>query len=172
MNKLLLFVLGLYIIVKFMLPQINDINALNQQISLLHSGIQKNREIINNKQKIDVLKKQFTKIEQKNLKYVFKSKNNSSAFTSLQQIIKNSAQQAGIKINTLKWLSPVKSSFYDEIPIKINFKAEPEKFYLFIKKICHQNKIIISKFLKVSAINSKNNLINYEIVFKTYNVKD
>jgi Tfp pilus assembly protein PilO len=172
LNNLLFFVVGVYVLVKFILPQIDKINKTNTEIALLESSIHKYQVILENKSKIHQLKKNVLKEEKVNFSYVFHNKNNTAVFTNTQKIIKNAAQKANINIKSLRWLSPVDNKLYYEIPIKITFRTYPENFYIFLKQVCKNNKIILSKMLKTKALNKYSKNVFYEIVLKTINIKD
>ena len=171
MIKLLYAVLGIYILIKFYSPVVDEIKNIKKQIFLIDQNIEKNRFFLKESDKINLMYKKTLEIDKTNQKYFFPhDKTSSQIFTELQMIIKSSLNRHSIETRYVKWLDIQKNRYFKKHPIKIYIKTTPEKFALFINEICQNQKLINIENIKINAINPRKKII-YEIIFTGYQLK-
>jgi Tfp pilus assembly protein PilO len=168
MIKLLYFVLGIYIYIKFYQPIINEIYNIQKKISILDSQIKKYQIYIKKKEYINKIYRKTLKIDKENKKLFFQG-NSTIIYTKIQQILQHSIPNSNI-IN-IKWLNNIEEDNFIIYPISIKIKAYPHEFRKFLKKICKNNKILYIKDIKINAINPKVP-IRYNITIYGFKIKE
>jgi len=169
--KILYIVLGIYILIKFYSPIVNDIKNIKKQIFLVDKNIEKNKFFFKKSNKIKILYNKTLTIDKENKKYLFTpSQTSSEIFIQLQLIIKNSLNKYSIKIKYIRWLDVQNDSFFKKYPIKISIITTPEKFANFINSLCKSKKLLNIEYIKINSINP-NKEITYEVILSGYQLK-
>jgi len=169
--KILYAVLGLYILIKFYTPVVDEIKNIKKQIFLINQNIEKNRFFLNESKKIDMIYKKSIQIDKENRQYFFlPSQTSSQIFTQLQLTIKTNLDKYSIYTKYIRWLDIQNNNFFKKYPIKISVKATPNSFSQFINDLCKNDKLIYIDNIKIKAINPRKK-ITYELIISGYQLK-
>jgi hypothetical protein len=173
LNKLLFWVVGIYILFKFENSIVNNINDNINKLNYINYTIKRYENLLQNKNKIEKTLSKSINVDKENKKYFFSKKmTNNEIYVKLQNIIKENAKKAGFDLNNFKWELVKERDFYYLVPIQANFETLPENFSKFLKLMCKEEKIFKNTFLKVSAIsNYRNDTVKYQIEFSALKLK-
>ena len=173
LNKILFWVLGIYVLFKFEIPYLNEINDSINKLNYLNYSIQRYKNLLKNERKIEKDLKIALNINKLNSKYFFSSKiPNNIVYVTLQNIIKKNAKKSGFDIDNFKWELVKEKNFYYLIPLKVTFKTIPSNFKKFLGLMCKENKIFKNTFIKTEALSIYRNVnVKYQIELTALKLK-
>jgi len=173
LNKILFWVLGIYILFKFEIPYLEKVNDLINKKNYLYYSVQRYNNLLKNEMKIEKNLKIVLNIDKQNSKYFFSSKTpNNIVYVTLQNIIKKNAKKSGFNIDSFKWELVEEKNFYYLIPLKATFRTIPSNFKKFLELMCKENKIFKNTFIKTEALSVYRNInVKYQIEFTALKLK-